>query len=233
MERRHLNRHESVVTSGRYPIKTNGNAGSYAVSAAAEASSESTAAPRNEGDAFLQQDELIYHHEAGHAVAKHLYDFRPKWIRGATTDWDRRSTSLFRNKNRLLETPRSRERAEDFVVTCIAGIAAESRISKVPLSALRGASGQSDYEKVYAIADYLTALRGFEYYPAVQGPLILYWEAQAIALMQQPDVWSAVEHVVAELRLSRGVLEGAALIGTIRRGLDASHKPGRPRILMA
>jgi hypothetical protein len=99
----------------------------------------------------LWEVDLTQYHEAGHVVAYYIYGFRPKRITGPLAEHDRRSTAFFRTRGGFLDTPLARERVQDYAVSCIAGIAAESKVSAVPLAALRQTSGLGDYKTVHAI----------------------------------------------------------------------------------
>ena len=168
--------------------------------------------------AFREID-LTQFHEAGHAVGFSLYRFPPKRITGALTEHDRRSTAFFRSRSGLLLTPDARERAQNYAVACIAGIAAESKFGGIPLADLRETSGKGDYEAVDAIVDRLMIHRGFEVCPAVRSAYTGVWESRAVALMDQPSVWAAVESVAAELQASAGELGREEIVEAIKRGM--------------
>jgi hypothetical protein len=104
-------------------------------------------------------------------------------------------------------------------VSCVAGIAAESKFSGVPLADLRQTSGLGDYKTVHAILNRLMIGRGFEFCPEVRAAYINLWESRAVALMNKSQVWAAVESVSAESQISRGELGRGELVAAIERGL--------------
>ncbi|WP_433971943.1 hypothetical protein [Tunturiibacter lichenicola] len=176
--------------------------------------------PTAEGFAdFLRESELTRYHEAGHAVAYYIYRFKPKRITGPLAEHDRRTTAFFSSRPGLLMTPVARERAQDYAVTVIAGIAAESKIADVPMAELRRTSGLDDYEIVYRVIDQLMYNQGFENKPDVFAARLNLLEARAVTMMNQPLVWSAVESVAEELLDSCGDLERGELVSAIERGL--------------
>jgi hypothetical protein len=167
--------------------------------------------------AFREID-LTQYHEAGHAVAFHLLDFKPRRITYALAEHDRRSCAFFRTRGGFLETPLARERVQNYAVCCIAGIAAETRFGGVPITELRQTSGLGDYETVHAVLDRLMLCRGVELCPEVRAAHMHLWEARAVALMSQTHVWAAIESVASELQVSAGVLERGDLVAAIERG---------------
>ncbi len=162
---------------------------------------------------------LTQYHESGHAVADYFCGFRPKRISGALSEHDRRTTSFFRTRSGLLVTPSAREKAQLFAVTCIAGIAAESKVSGVPLEVLRRSSGIDDYEKVQKVADSLANHRAIEDCEEVTEAYIRLWEARAVALMNRRMVWSAVESLARELDMSGGEMAGEEIKKAIQQGI--------------
>jgi hypothetical protein len=172
---------------------------------------------------WLVEDELTRYHEAGHAVADYVYGFRPKRIIGALAEHDRRSTSFVRTRGGWLDTPLARQRLQDYAVSCIAGIAAESRISGTNLADLRKTSGLGDYKKVHAIVERLMLRGGYKLRPEVSDAYIRRWELRAVALMSQPSAWAAVRSVSEELQNCEGVLEREELIAAIERGFGRSE----------
>jgi hypothetical protein len=167
----------------------------------------------------LSEVDLTQYHEAGHAVAYHFLGFHPKRITGPLTEHDRRSTAFFRTRGGFLETPLARERVQDYAVSCIAGIAAESKVSAVPLADLRQTSGRGDYKTVHAILNRLMIGRGLEFCPEVRAAYLNLWESRAVALMNHSQVWAAVESVSAELQMSCGELDRGELVAAIERGM--------------
>jgi hypothetical protein len=137
----------------------------------------------------LWEVDLTQYYEAGHAVAYYIHGFHPKRITGPLAEHDRRSTAFLRTRGGWLETSLARERVQDYAVSCIAGIAAESKFSGVPLADLRQTSGLGDYKTVHAILNRLMIGRGFEFCPEVRAAYINLWESRAVALMNQPQVW--------------------------------------------
>jgi hypothetical protein len=122
--------------------------------------------------AFREID-LTQYHEAGHAVAFYMLGFLPKRITGALAAHDRRSTSFFRTRPGQLTTPLARERAQDYAVTVIAGIAAESKFAGVPIAELRQVPGREDYLTVHSILDQLMLCHGCEFGPEVRAARLL------------------------------------------------------------
>ena len=169
---------------------------------------------------IFRELDLTQYHEAGHAIAFYLYSFRPIRIAGATTEHDRRSTAFFRTRGALLESPLARQRAQNYAVCCIAGIAAESKFSGVSLADLRRLSGKDDYEVVHAIGHRLAICGGIGWCPEVKAAHVDLWEAQAVALMRQPQIWAAVESLYWDLHMSGGELERGDLIAAIEHALD-------------
>jgi hypothetical protein len=167
----------------------------------------------------LQETELTQYHEAGHAVASYIYGFRPKLISGPLYKDDRRSTSSLKKRSGLLATPSAREKAQRFAVSNIAGIAAESRVSGVPLAELRQTSGLGDYVLVRAIADRIMLHTPFEYCSEVSASYIQLWETRAVALMNQPTVWGAVEALTDDLQMCEGEMNGTEIVEAIKRGM--------------
>ena len=104
----------------------------------------------------LFEFDLINYHEAGHVVAFYLLGFPPVLIDGALSKHDARSTAFLRTRNGMSQTPLARERVQDYAVASIAGIAAESKFSGVPIADLRQTAGKGDYDA--AITDYTTAI---------------------------------------------------------------------------
>jgi hypothetical protein len=176
--------------------------------------------------AFREID-LTQYHEAGHAIAFYLYNFHPIRIAGATIEHDRRSTAFFRTQGGLLESPLARQRAQNYTVCCIAGIAAESKFSGEALADLRRLSGKDDYEAVHAIGHRLAICAGIESCPEVTAAHISLWESRAIAMMDHPQVWAAVEAVYWALHWAGGDLEGTGLVEEIKHALYGESNQGR------
>lgn len=168
---------------------------------------------------MLKEAKLTLYHEAGHAVALHSYRFRPTRIEENRTEHDRRTTWFIGGGDVLLNTFHARERASEYAVCCIAGIVAESRMSRVPVAELRATSGQDDYEVVRAIAQSLMGRQPLEYCSPVLEAQIGLWERRAMALIHQSASWRAVESVVDDLNQSGGCLEGKHLTSAIERVL--------------
>jgi len=162
---------------------------------------------------------LTQYHEAGHAVAYYFHGFQPKRITGPLAEHDRRSTAFFRARGGFLETPLARERVQDYAVSYIAGIAAESKFGGVPLADLRQTSGLGDYRTAHAISARLMIGGKFEFCPEVRTAYLNLWESRAIALMNHSQVWAAVESVSAELQMSCGELDRGELVAAIERGM--------------
>jgi hypothetical protein len=172
--------------------------------------------------AFREID-LTQYHEAGHAVAFYMLGFPPKRITGALAEHDRRSTSFFRTRPGLLTTPLARERAQDYAVTVIAGIAAESKFARAPIAELRQVSGREDYLTVHSILDRLMLCHGPEFGPEVRAARLHLLEARAVAIMNQPGVWSAVKSVAEELSMSAADMGRRELVAAIERGMSGQH----------
>jgi hypothetical protein len=171
----------------------------------------------------LQELSLIHYHEAGHITADVLLGFKPKSIKLNLAEHDRRTTAFFRTKGGSLSTPRSRERAEDFAVSCIAGIVAESKFSGVPVEKLKLTAGKDDYDRVRSIANRLMITRAMELTDGVRDAHIALWEARAIALIDQPISWAIVGSIVSELQISwDSSLNREELAYAIQRGREAS-----------
>lgn len=168
----------------------------------------------------LLELDWTHYHEAGHAVSFDLYGFRPRRIHFALTEHDRRTTSFFRTNGGLLKTPHARQRAEDYAVCAIAGIAAEAKARGIPLAELRYTSGKDDYGAVHAITQRLLLQSRFEMSCELARDRIRYWESRAIALINNPIVWKAVESVVEELYNFEGELQDDELHNCIREGLN-------------
>lgn len=170
--------------------------------------------------AASNQLSLIHYHEAGHIAADYLLGFKPKSIKQNLSEHDRRTTSFFRTNMGLLTTPRARERAQDFAVTCIAGIVAESKYAEVPISELKHTAGFEDYKKVRAIAGRLMLHRPLERSEELIESYVSVWEARAIALLNQPAAWSIVENIVSALEESwDSSLKREEIEATIEYGL--------------
>ncbi|MCU1253413.1 MAG: hypothetical protein JWQ49_6442 [Edaphobacter sp.] len=172
--------------------------------------------------AFHEID-LTQYHEAGPAVAFYMLGFPPKRITDALAAHDRRSTSFFRTRPGQLTTPLARERAQDYAVTVIAGIAAESKFAGVPIAELRQVPGREDYLTVHSILDQLMLCHGCEFGSEIRAARLLLLEARAVAIMNQAHVWYAVESVAEELLMSAGALGRRELVAAIERGMSDRH----------
>jgi hypothetical protein len=182
---------------------------------------------REEWSLVFHELDLTQYHEAGHAIAFYLFNFHPIRIAGATIVHDRRSTAFFRTRGGLLQSPLARQRAQNYAVCCIAGIAAESKFAGVPLADLRRLSGKEDYEAVHAIGHRLAICGGIESSPETTAAHISLWESRAIALMDHPQVWAAVEAVYWALHWAGGELEGLELVEEIKHGLHGEWNRSR------
>jgi hypothetical protein len=171
--------------------------------------------------AALKELCLIHYHEAGHVVADTLLGFKPKSIKLNLAEHDRRTTAFFRTNGRRLTTPHARERVQDYAVSCIAGIVAESKFSGVPLIVLKETAGVEDYQKVGVIADRLILHRASELTDGVRDAYIALWEARAVALIKQPVSWAIVESIVSQLQMSEdSSLNCQELAEAIQRGMQ-------------
>jgi hypothetical protein len=187
-----------------------------------------------------RQRKYTQYHEAGHAVAQYLLGFHPVRIQEASTKHDGRSSSFLRTSRGLFQTPRTRERAADFAVVCIAGPAAQAKVSDRKLCDLRseseldGEDGHAgDYKNVYAILAQLVIRND-----SVRDAQLNLWEQRAIAMINQPIAWAGVESVVNALELSGDCLERQELVSAIQRGLHnpseyCESRPGRRRSSVA
>lgn len=169
----------------------------------------------------------IYYHEAGHAVALHWFGFRPTGIIMKATYFDARTIRFMTGKKPSLRTCGVRDRATDYAVCVIAGIAAESRIIRKPLKSLRGTSGLGDYQRLRMIGALTSNERPFELTHRVAKAQLDLWEAKAVALIAHKPVWDAVKSVVADLRRYRGILTEEQTVSAIGRVLGP-----RPRHLV-
>jgi hypothetical protein len=167
------------------------------------------------------------YHEAGHAVADYVLGFKPLRIDDALEQHDRRTSAFLRVNHGLLSTPRTRQRAADYAVACIAGPAAQAKVSGRNLCDLRSESDgvdedgfTGDYEKVYLLLDRLALFSPYEFNDSVRDAHLHLFEQQAIALINKPCVWAAVESVATELDMADGYLEGEELISAIKHGLS-------------
>jgi hypothetical protein len=162
------------------------------------------------------------YHEAGHAVADYVLGFKPRLIDDALEQHDRRTTAFLRVNHGLLSTPRTRQRAADYAVALIAGPAAQAKVSGRNLCDLRLESDrvdEGDYRKVYLLLDRLALCGPYEFNASVRDAHLHLFEQQAIALINEPRVWAAVESVATELEMTDGYLERAELISAIKNGL--------------
>jgi hypothetical protein len=125
-----------------------------------------------------------------------------------------------------LETPLARQRAEKYALCCIAGIAAESKFAGVPLTDLRQSSGKDDYDGGHRIWHRLAIAGGLEWSLEVKDAHISLWEARAIALIDRPQVWAAVEAVYWALHWAGGELEGSELVEEIKHVLNGESNQG-------
>jgi hypothetical protein len=163
------------------------------------------------------------YHEAGHAVADYVLGFKPRLIDDALEQHDRRTTAFLRRNHGLLSTPRTRQRAADYAVACIAGPAAQAKVSRRDLCDLRsesdGVDEDGDYRKVYLLLDRLALCSPYQFDASVRDAQLYLFEQQAIALINEPRVWAAVESVATELEMADGYLERAELTTAIKHGL--------------
>ena len=165
----------------------------------------------------------IYYHEAGHAVMDYLFRFRPQRIDGALSVHDRRASSFFRSRRALLATPKARERANDYAVSLVGGVVAESIAFGGSVEELRKTAGTDDYDRVEKILDRLMVMNIWIDSPETRELTVCLWEAKAKALLQQPCVWSAVEYLVNALVENEGVLDAAGINEAIRLGMTAEN----------
>jgi hypothetical protein len=169
----------------------------------------------------IQQVYLTQHHEAGHAVVDYLYGVLPLRIRGAHFQQDRRSTAFLKRRSGLLTTPFAREKAQRCAVSCIAGIAAESKFGGVPLADMRDTYGAGDYAIATSIANRLMLHDGYiAECPEVCSAYLRLWESKAVALMNVPQIWAAVESLANELCVWCGELDAKEIIAAIKEGLN-------------
>ena len=156
---------------------------------------------------FVDEFEATAYHEAGHAILGQLYGFTPSMVsiepegdslgRACT---NRRTTSCFRIRNGILHSPLTREKAGKYAVSVVAGIIAEAKFTGGSWKKLRKTSGKRDYETVNRIAEkVLFAGNGFAISDDVRKAYIMLWEQQAIAILNQPMIWSRVETVATQL----------------------------------
>ena len=169
----------------------------------------------------FQENESTQYHEAAHAVVDYIYGFHPKRITYSFYEGDRRYTSFLRSQNGVLKTPKAREKAQRFAVSCIAGIAAESKVSGVPIVDLRSTSGLDDYKKVQFVLERLMLHTVYEICPAVNDAYIQLWESRAVALINRPEVWSAVESLAGELMDCAGELGRNEIVTAIQHGVGS------------
>ena len=120
----------------------------------------------------------------------------------------------------MLQTFLARERAQDYAVATIAGIAAECEFSGTPIADLRQTSGKDDYIAVDSIVRRLMVRRGFEQSQQIYDSYVILWEARATALMEQPQVWSAVQFLAFRLSESEQVTGRHELLAVIKEGFE-------------
>jgi hypothetical protein len=171
--------------------------------------------------AQLKEVDATNYHEAGHAVIDELHGFRPLAIKGPLCVHDRRTSAFLGSRySWSFLSPIRRERASNYAIGLVAGIAAESKGVGVPFDSLRETSGRGDYEILECLLDRL-ALGEFrtDSLEARQSQLRL-WEAKAKAMLDRPEVWATVESVVSWLGEYGGELGAAEIAIAIREGKD-------------
>lgn len=165
----------------------------------------------------LREMDVIRYHEAGQAVAFHLYRFQPLRIIGPITSPGSRAAAFFPTPSGSSSSHSARHRAEDYAVCIIAGIAAQSKFAGMPFANLQQTSGQVDYQTINQLMDLFMQL-ALESSPKMRALHLRFLEARAIDLMKQHGVWAAVTSVCQELEKSGDRLERRELVAAIERG---------------
>ena len=170
--------------------------------------------------------EAAAYHEAGHAIVGSIFGFTPKLITiegqkvgsGNVQD-DKRTLKLLKARGGLLDSSKARERAGGYAVSLAAGVIAEGKFTGKDWEGLKLTGGKVDYDDIYRIAERTMLHNAYTSCPAVRDSYITLWEQQAVAILSDSNIWSAVDQVAAVLLDACEPIAGRELKSLIAKAL--------------